>query len=157
MTPAERLDQTLAVLQSIDRSLKILVQQKATSSVGAAPLVADDRDLDSQWGDPIVKVDPRDWSKGTMKGRKFSECPPEYLDLAAEMYEYFALKAEEKGETTDAGKPTAPYKRRDAARCRGWARRLRQQATGRTPKPNGTPVQGWSDDSEWGTPDTEPF
>jgi len=74
--------------------------------------------LDDQYGDPTIKAkDPRDWAGESMQGRKFSECPVEYLDLLADRYDYFA------GNETDAKK--ANYNRLDAARARGWAARIR--------------------------------
>ena len=112
----------LQVLESIDASLKQLVRLMA---VAAPAKVADDKDLDGQYGDPEVKFDPRDWTGGSCKGFHFSECPAEFLDLIAETFDYFASQAEAKGETTTSGKPVAPYKRLDAARARGWAKRIR--------------------------------
>lgn len=114
--------ETLALLRSIDASLKRLVAQQP-----AAPghEVADDRDLDSQYGDPVVKFNPRDWHGDSCKGLAMSQCPPEFLDMLAGTFDYFAKKADESGETTTSGKPVAPYKRKDAARARGWAARKR--------------------------------
>ncbi len=75
-------------------------------------------DLDGPHGDPVIKAkDPRDWAGGSMRGRTFSECPPEYLDLLAERLDYFASKEE------DAKKQK--YNLLDAQRARGWAARLR--------------------------------
>jgi hypothetical protein len=75
-------------------------------------------DLDGPHGDPEVKAkDPRDWTGAPMKGRKFSECPAEYLDMLADRFDYFAEREE------DAKK--AGYDRLDAARARGWAERVR--------------------------------
>ena len=74
--------------------------------------------LDDQWGDPVIKAkDPRDWAGDTMQGKKFSECPAEYLDLLADRYDYFSERE------TDPKK--AGYNRMDAARARGWAARIR--------------------------------
>jgi len=74
--------------------------------------------LDDQWGDPTIKAkDPRDWAGDTMQGKKFSECPAEYLDLLADRYDYF-------GEREDDPKK-ANYNQLDAARARGWAARIR--------------------------------
>lgn len=121
----------LDVLLSIESLLQRLVgfasqsvkQAGASSGQGA---IAPDRDLDGKWGDPEVKAkDPRDWTGPTMKGRRFSECPPEYLDLVADRLEYFAEQAEAEGKTTSNGKPVAPFNRADAARARGWAKRIR--------------------------------
>lgn len=125
-------DATNALL-SIDRTLKAILQElrNGSRSSGAAPAdVADDRDLDGKWGDPEVKFNPRDWNGSSCKGFRMSECPAEFLDLLASTFDYFARKADESGETTAAGKPVAPYKRKDAARARGWAKRIR---SGRKP------------------------
>lgn len=137
MSEPPRTGATLDVLKSIDLSLRTLVviaQKKAearvTQAVASKPKpeekIASDRDLDSQYGDPIVKAkDPRDWTGEPMNGRKFSECPAEYLDMVAERLDYFAEQAEVTGELANNGKPAAGYKRLDAARARGWAARIR--------------------------------
>jgi hypothetical protein len=131
--------ETLALLRSIDASLKQLVAQSRGTPAAGAKAVAPDRDLDSQWGDPELRFMPRDWTGPSFKGRKFSECPPDLLDLVAESCDYFARKADENGEKTDKGKPLSDYKRLDAARARGWAYRIR---TGKhvqtTPPGNGS-------------------
>ena len=128
-------DDTLAVLKSIDLSLRTLVviaQKKAEARVtqGATKSVAaeaTDRDLDGDYGDPIVKAkSPRDWTGEPMLGRKFSECPPEYLELVAERLDYFAERDEATNELASNGKPKAYYSRLDAARARGWAKRIRE-------------------------------
>lgn len=115
--------ESLALLRSIDNSLKELLRRSPAGPAGSQ--VADDRDLDSQYGDPVVKFNPRDWSGDSCKGLPMSQCPAEFLEMLAGTFDYFAKKAEETGETTNAGKPVAPYKRKDAARARGWALRIR--------------------------------
>lgn len=118
-------DETVNLLRSIDNSLKeILKLSKARAGKAGKP-VADDADLDSKWGDPVVKLAPRDWAGEDCKGRRFSECPPEFLDKLAEMYAYFGDKNEKSGATLDNGKPKALYDRQAESRCRGWAKRKR--------------------------------
>lgn len=110
--------ETIALLKSIDASLKALVR----ATVPPPPA-----DLDGQYGDPLVTAsDPRDWLGDPMKGRRFSECPEAYLELVASRLDYFADKAAEKGELTSSGKPREPLLRLDAARARGWAERIRK-------------------------------
>ncbi len=124
------MSEAVTLLRSIDASLKALLAARSggASPPGSAARPASDRDLDSQYGNPIVKAkDPRDWTGETMNGRRFSECPPEYLDIVADRLDYFAEQAEIAGEvSTTTGKPTAGYKRLDAARARGWAKRVRE-------------------------------
>lgn len=135
----------LFLLRSIDASLKALLgiatkrQMSKPAETGASKKVATDADLDGKYGNPEIKTkDPRDWTGDSMKGRKFSECPADYLDLVASRLDYFAEQAEQEGKLTNAGKPVAPYNRADAARARGWAWRIRQ----------GTHVPAPDDDAE---------
>lgn len=117
-------EEVVALLKSIDASLKTLV---ARSKTAAPKEVAPDSDLDGAYGDPIIKAaDPRDWTGPSQKGKRFSECSSEYLMLVADRLDYFAEKAEQEGTLTSNGKPVAPFNRRDAARARGWAKRLRE-------------------------------
>ena len=131
-------EDALDVLRSIDATLKAmlaLAQQRTARAQAAQPkAIASDRDLDGRFGDPELKFMPRDWTGPSFKGRKFSECPPDLLDLVAETFDYFAQQATEKQELTDKGRPVADYKRMDAARARGWAKRNREN-----PKPKAVP------------------
>lgn len=123
--------ESINLLRSIDATLKGILRA-LSASTGAA--IASDADLDGPHGDPAIKAkDPRDWSGPPMTGRRFSECPPEYLDLLADRFDYFASKEE------DAKK--ARYNQLDASRARGWAQRIR---SGRVPQPAGV-ISG----SEW--------
>jgi hypothetical protein len=121
--------ESIALLKSIDVSLKELVSfargRQAAAARQAPPMIATDSDLDGKYGNPLLKFKPRDWTGPDFKNRRFSECPAALLDQVADMLDYFARKAEEKKEITDKGKPVAPYKRQDAARARGWAKRIR--------------------------------
>lgn len=114
---ADRFHALNRTLQSIDANLKLLVELALDIDARGKPK-AMKVDLDSQHGDPIVKAkDPRDWTGDPMIGRKFSECPPEYLDMVADRLDYFASREE------DAKKKN--YNLLDAARARGWAARIR--------------------------------
>lgn len=109
--------EALTVLRSIDASLKALVEIAQKRKGGATV------DIDGPHGDPIVNAkDPRDWTGEPMKGRKFSECPPEYLDMLADRLDYYASQK-------DASIPEQARKQKfemlDAGRARGWATRKR--------------------------------
>lgn len=117
------MSEAIDVLKSIDASLKRLVAMHTKNAASSA--IASDRDLDSQYGNPKVKSNPRDWSGPSCVGRTFSQCPAEFLDLLADRFDYFAEKDEAEGAEFN-GKPSAPYKRKDAARARGWAKRVRE-------------------------------
>ena len=148
-TPAEV---TIALLKSIDASLKVLVAQSRATVTQA---VATDEDLDGKYGNPVVKFMPRDWTGEDYKGRHMSELPAPLLDMVAKTYDYFAQRAEDNHEMTTTGKPVGPYKRLDAARARGWAKRVRD-GKGRVFEPPTLPPEGtWSGDlhdiPDWST------
>lgn len=138
-------DDAIVLLRSIDATLKQLLAE--TRAVKPKPLAAD-RDLDGQYGNPVIKFNPRDWTGPSFKGRHFSECPAPFLELVAETFDYFAEQAEAKHELTNQGKPAAPYKRSDAARARAWAKRIRDGWQPRAPlavPPNGNgAAPGWA-------------
>lgn len=127
------------LLKSIDATLKQIAKLLAA---GQPKPVADDRDLDGKYGDPELKFLPRAWDGEDFKGCHFSECPAELLDLVAETLDYFGEQADAKGEKTTGGKPVGDYKRLDAARARGWAKRVR---AGHQP-PARAAGAGWADD-----------
>jgi hypothetical protein len=147
--------ETLAVLKSIDLSLRTLVviaQEKppnphaGPSAPAPRQTVASDTDLDGQYGNPIVKAkDPRDWTGEPMNGKRFSECPAEYLELVADRLDYFAGQSEATGELASNGKPVAGYKRLDAARARGWAKRVRE---GKTAPAKAAAPAGWTEPAD---------
>jgi hypothetical protein len=138
----------IEILESIDASLKLLVTQQRAAQPKA---VASDRDLDGQYGDPVLKFMPRDWTGPSFKGRHFSECPPDLLDLVSDTFEFFGKQADAKGEHTDKGKPTGDYKRADAARARGWAKRIRSGTHQQRGEPVGVSVTArWAEEGDSG-------
>lgn len=148
MNPPEDV---VSLLMSIDATLKgmyALAQQRTKQARAAAPkTVASDRDLDGKYGDPILKFMPRDWNGPSFKARRFSECPPDLLGMVAETFDHFARVAEEKNEITDKGKPVADYKRSDAARARGWAKRIREGRHVQAARDTSTPTSpAWAGD-----------
>jgi hypothetical protein len=114
-----KLEARVADLEKVIGGLRALF----TGSTGDA---ASDRELDAQHGDPDVRFVPRSWtSGGVVKGQRFSRCPPDFLDLLAETYDFFAEKNDAEGAKAGNGKPKSLYDRRSAKLARGWARRIR--------------------------------
>lgn len=130
---------------------------------GSAPgggIIATATDLDGRYGDPTVKVTPRDWKGIPRKGERMSRCEPEFLDMLAETLEHFASKNDASGAKASNGKPKSFYDRADAARARGWAKRLRegwkapQAAAGPATHSRGWGTSGWGANSKHtGTPE----
>jgi hypothetical protein len=110
-------EETLRLLRSIDATMRAILLVLSEKRNDAPPV--NDSVCNGPHGDPVVKAkDPRDWSGPTMKGRTFSECPPDYLDMLADRYDYFATK-------DGADEKDVRYAKLDAQRARGWAARLR--------------------------------
>ncbi len=123
-------NEAVVLLRSIDASLKALLIQTRTAGTSAA--LASEREMSGPYADPEVKWQPRDWSGENCKGRLFSQCPPDFLEMLAESLDYFAGKSEEANEMTKTGKPVGPYKRLDARRARTYAKRIREGHTPQT-------------------------
>lgn len=142
-------DEAIELLRSIDNSLKQMLKIRTAN---APKPIASDRDLDGQYGDPVLKFMPRDWTGPSFKNAKYSQCPAALLDLVADSLEWFGKQADEKDERTTNGKPVGDYKRADAARARGWAKRIREN---RVPATAGAGREPGDDDfgaepgSEW--------
>ena len=146
MASTEAID----LLRSIDASLKLLVEVAATTTpqkTGGQSDVASDRDLDGQYGDPEVRYTVSRWDGEQHKGQKFSECPADFLGALASLLDWTADQAEDENKMTNAGKPVAPYRRMDAARARGWAKRNRAKPPDTEPQQQDG--DGFASTSKW--------
>jgi hypothetical protein len=139
MTPAE-LKAITDRLTSIESTQSAILRM--LRAMGGGVDIADDRELDGKYGDPDVKFDLRseEWQGASMIGNRFSECPVEWLDALAASKESYAeyLRGPKRGAPEDIKK--AGYAEKDAARARGWAKRLRSgwRPAG-TARPQGAP------------------
>ena len=97
---------------------------------GGAAQIADDGDLDSQYGNPVVRKDPTRWTGPSYVGSTYSDCPADYLETLAGLLDWQAGKSDEKNELLNNGKPRSQYLRKDAARARGWAQRNKSKGGG---------------------------
>lgn len=100
------------------RALRLLIEARAEG-----PL-ASDSDVDGERGDPKVRFDPKGWRGESCRGRKMSACPPAFLDELARALTSMAAN-EDAEKKMWRGKPESIQTRRDAARARRWAYRLR--------------------------------
>lgn len=119
----ERVEVRLGALEKTPRPAP--VQDVMTQM--AAPLedaIADDRDLDGPYGNPEIKRDPPRWTGTSFAGARFSDATPDYLESLAGFFEWKARESDKKNELANNGKPRSQYLRKDAARARGWRRRI---------------------------------
>lgn len=97
--------------------------------------VAPDRDLDSSYGNPVIKYMPKPkyWpaDRQDFTSHRFSETTPDFLDAMAKYLDACAYMAGR--EPDEKSQKSASYKRKDAARARGWAKRLREGWGGAAP------------------------
>lgn len=126
--PMDRLAKLEAIVEKQGAELTELrdvLRRIGIAIVGGGPEVAEDYELDSQYGDPPIKKDPTAnfWKGPSHVGRRLSECSPDYLDAFAKYKDFLAGLDEKKG--TEQKRKYADWGRKDAARARGWARRLR--------------------------------
>lgn len=119
-----KLEAALARIAAVESG----AQRRVAEQVESEKKVADDYDLDSEWGDPKIRygLKEKHWKQqpDTHVGRRFSECEPEYLDAFARYLDACAYMARKDGGEDNEKK--AKYKSRDAARARGWAARVRK-------------------------------
>ncbi len=90
-----------------------------------AAVIADDAELDSEYGDEQIKFEPKNWTGDVMTGKKMSQTSADFLDRLASSFDYFEQKNKASGEKANNGTPKHVYDARSAARARGWAQRLR--------------------------------
>jgi hypothetical protein len=116
-------EKTKSELRTLATRMLVLLDGGSAGATTAAPrstagAVADDRELDSDKGDPVIRRDPKRWQGPSYVGKHYSECPADYLLTLADFKEWSAANPR-----PDADPKYADYDRRDAARARGWAKR----------------------------------
>jgi hypothetical protein len=117
-----------AALERIAKALEAGAAKTSNGKANGASTsgeVASDSDLDSQYGDPTINKDPPRWTGESYVGCAMSSTSPEYLDNLASFNDWRAAKSDEKGEVDKNNRPKSFYAKKDAARARGWAKRLR--------------------------------
>ncbi len=154
------LEEMRAMEQRIMSALDVLqgkldeIRRGGGASQATSPSAASDADLDGQYGNPEVKKNPPRWQGESCVGRRYSECPVEFLDEMAGFQSWAAGKEDAKAAAApagDAGKPerdtaekNAWYARQRAGYARGWAARLRAgwKPPGQEPAPPASNADG---------------
>ena len=127
------------ILAKLDLILAILQATPRASTPVASGAQASDADLDSPHGNPTIKYDPKRWEGQSYVGSTYSETEPAYLDCLASFLDWKATANERDMKKPDVSpeqakkfEKSAHFSRLDAARARGWAKRLRKR--GNAPK-----------------------
>ncbi len=111
----------------MSNNVKELEEKLAVLTSVVESLIGDDNDYDDE-----VKLDVKAWRGESMKGKKMSACPPEFLLMLAGTLSYFASKEQAEGKLFN-GKPSWIGAAKRAARARKWA--LRNAMRGDLPAP----------------------
>ena len=129
---ADTMDRIAAALErvavALERGAVPVAKATAPQARTGAGTVAPDSELDGKWGDPEVRYDPKRWSGDSYKGSRYSQCPASYLEELASFLDWQADKDSQSGDPQK--EKYGEYKRRDAARARGWAIRNREKRAG---------------------------
>ncbi len=91
-------------------------------------------DIHSEWNNFVIRRVPSSWLKTggpDYSGQRLSDTSPEFCDALAAFLTWRASKETEENKTyvkkaTGETLPVAPLTRKDAARARAWARKLRE-------------------------------
>jgi hypothetical protein len=119
--------------EKIDLILRLLQDRPTVAVASTSVAIADAADLDSQFGDPEIKtlVPAFKWPGEQHKGKRMSQTgDAAYLLALASQLDWAASRDDAEGKTwtstkTGETKPSSDFKRRDAARARGWAQRIK--------------------------------
>ncbi len=129
---SDNLESRVAKLEADVAELK-----KSPAPATGSAKVADDRLLDNPWADKEVRKDPTFWKGASYVGRRWSECPPEYLDKLAAFMEFCAQKDSEKPEEeqpkNNKGEPWWKSTLFEASLVRARAARKRAQTDSELP------------------------
>ena len=110
--------------------------RKAEAGTAATPVagrIATAAEIDDpEWGDKEIRKDPKRWKGGSYTGKRWSEVPPEFLDVLQSAMDYKAGKQREEasGKSGDEAATLikyAGYAADDAAKVRAHAKRKREQ------------------------------
>ncbi|MCS6900677.1 MAG: hypothetical protein RMJ98_13955 [Myxococcales bacterium] len=129
-TRLERVEQRLSAREAVGASVAPAPGVASAPGGAGDTMIADDADLDSQWGNPEIRKDPPRWTGPSFVGARYSDTTPEYLESLANFLDWKARESDKKKEMTNNGKPRSAYLRKDAARARGWRKRLLERKTG---------------------------
>lgn len=121
--------------EKIDLILRLLQDRPTVAVASTSVAVADAADLDSGFGDPEIKmsIPAFRWPGEQHKGKRMSQTgDAAYLLALATQLEWSASKDDADGKvwtSTKTGevKPAGDFNRRDAARARGWAQRIKDR------------------------------
>ncbi len=121
----DRLDRIERKLDALLAAMKAPTNGRAAAVSAPSGASDADVDIDGPRGDPEVRFMPQRWTGADYKGQKFSSCDPEFLDMLADAYEWFAQRDDESGAVDKNGSPKSKWSRLDASRARAWSARLR--------------------------------
>lgn len=117
-----KLDELEIRITALEARLQALTTA-TKAGPGAKPMGVDIDD--PKWGDPEVRYVSKKWDGPSPIGRRFSQCTIDFLLFHADDLERSASWKESQGDEQKA--KYAMMDRRDAAKARAWAQRLKER------------------------------
>lgn len=119
-TQLDRIEQMLTALVASWDALEAAMMKRAdrNSAAAATPSAPSNVDLDSDYGNFVVKKNPPRWKGRDYSGKRLSETEPDFLDALAAFKQWAASKDREAGKDPK-------WAELDRERAAGWAARLR--------------------------------
>jgi hypothetical protein len=128
MADDPRLDKIILSIAAINAKLDaLLLADEGKPKNGKAEKqetgrIAKPEELDGEWGDPKIWMDKiKEWDGDSMKDRRMSECPADFLDIYAEALDRVGVSKKKAGDE----KHWRFFS--DAGRARGWSKRSRKE------------------------------
>jgi hypothetical protein len=103
------------------------LEKQAASSSSPGVEIADDFDLDGQYGNEVIRKSPsaRYWAGDDHTGARMSECSAEFLEAYARYKDACAFMAAKEAKTKPEKEKYVGYDKKSAARARGWVKRIK--------------------------------
>ena len=129
-------DQERELLAKVrDLHAQLCTSPGASRSAQATPRAVGTSGTSFDRNDPVVKLLPRNWPGEDLRGKRYSECPPNFLGMLAHVLDAFADKAEQDGDPQKLR--YAKWDRENAETARRWREQL--EAKGSTSDDFGPP------------------
>lgn len=106
-------------LADIEATCRLILAKVGGQAAKAPPMPTK---MNGDMLNPTIRKDPPRWTGPSYAGKRFSDCPPDFLDVHASFLDWVADKKDEEGK-----KDYAAQDRRDANAARGWALRARAE------------------------------
>ena len=124
----KRLEAKIDGMWADVEAIKLARSSAPTAPAASKQAPLNDAFLDAnEWADKTIQKDPPRWNGGSYVGRRYSQCPPDYLEVLAGYLDWKAAnpRKDDAGNvlTNNKGRPWHEVDAFEAQIVRAWARR----------------------------------